>query len=112
MRVRASHSEHLGPSSVDTKNRPSEISARARGLRRETAGGYLKAAGLAGRPAGRWGHPPKPAKEVSTDPAPPASAVSTDPETPAAALVGGWLVVNFPAEECATSFSHTNRDTT
>ena len=27
---------------------------------------YLKAAGLAVRPAGRWGHPPKPAKEVST----------------------------------------------
>src|SRR5213594_1221861 len=40
----------------------------ATGVRRETAGAYLKAAGLAVRPAGRWGHPPKPAIEVSTDP--------------------------------------------
>jgi transposase len=49
------------------------------GVRRETAGAYLKAAGLAVRPPGRWGHPrPKPAKEVSTHPAHPASAVSTD----------------------------------
>ena len=47
----------------------------ATGVRRETAGAYLKAAGLAVRPAGRWGHPPpKPAIEVSTDPAPPAAA--------------------------------------
>ena len=47
----------------------------ATGVRRETAGAYLKAAGLAVRPAGRWGHPPKSAIEVSTDlaspPAPP-----------------------------------------
>jgi hypothetical protein len=34
----------------------------ATGVRRETAGAYLKTAGLAVRPAGRWGHPPKPAK--------------------------------------------------
>src|SRR5438093_10980661 len=41
----------------------------ATGVRRETAGAYLKAAGLAVRPPGRWGHPPaNPAKEVSTDP--------------------------------------------
>src|SRR5436309_11746200 len=40
----------------------------ATGVRRETAGAYLKAAGLAVRPPGRWGHPPaNPAKEVSTD---------------------------------------------
>jgi len=39
----------------------------ATGVRRETAGAYLKAAGLAVRPPGRWGHPPKPAIEVSTD---------------------------------------------
>lgn len=40
------------------------------GVRRETASAYLKAAGIAVRPPGRWGHPPpsKPAKEVSTDP--------------------------------------------
>jgi transposase len=45
----------------------------ATGVRRETAGAYLKAAGVTVRPPGRWGHPPaNPAKEVSTDPAPPA----------------------------------------
>src|SRR6266508_4651434 len=52
----------------------------ATSVRRETAGAYLKPAGLAVRPPGRWGHPPaNPAKEVSTDPAKPASEVSTDP---------------------------------
>src|SRR6266852_63512 len=52
----------------------------ATGVRRETAGAYLKAAGLAVRAPGRWGHPPaNPAKEVSTDLAKPASEVSTDP---------------------------------
>jgi transposase len=51
----------------------------ATGVRRETAGAYLKAAGLAVRPPGRWGHPPpNPAIEVSTDSAKPASQVSTD----------------------------------
>src|SRR5947207_5125875 len=40
----------------------------ATGVRRETAGAYLKAAGLAVRAPGRWGHPPaKPAIEGSTD---------------------------------------------
>ncbi len=40
------------------------------GVRRETASGYLKAAGVAVRPPRRWGHGPaaNPAKEVSTDP--------------------------------------------
>ena len=42
---------------------------QATGVRRETAGAYLKAAGLTVRPPGRWGHPPaNPANEVSTDP--------------------------------------------
>src|SRR2546426_4362908 len=42
---------------------------QATGVRRETASAYLKAAGLAVRPPGRWGHrPPNPAIEVSTDP--------------------------------------------
>jgi len=51
----------------------------ATGVRRETAGAYLKAAGLAVRPPGRWRHPlANPAKEVSTDPTNPASGVSTD----------------------------------
>jgi transposase len=50
----------------------------ATGVRRETAGAYLKAAGLAVRPPGRWGHPPaKPAIEVSTDPATSAAALAT-----------------------------------
>ncbi len=54
-------------------------------MRRETASGYLKAAGLVVQPPGRWGHrPANPAKAVSTDsdqaPATPnpASEVSTD----------------------------------
>jgi len=46
------------------------------GVRRETAAGYLKAAGIAVRPPGGWGRrpPSKPAKGVTTDsgPAPPA----------------------------------------
>ena len=39
------------------------------GVRRETAAGYLRVAGLSVRPPGRWGRPPtsKPAKEVTTD---------------------------------------------
>jgi len=51
------------------------------GVRRETASAYLKAAGIAVRPPGRWGrHPPKAANEVSTDPgAKPANEVSPDP---------------------------------
>src|SRR5260370_35162435 len=48
---------------------------QATGVRRETAGVYLKAAGLAVRPPGRWGHPANPAKGASTDSAP-ASATS------------------------------------
>src|SRR3989442_8680704 len=42
---------------------------QATGVRRETASVYLKAAGLAVRPPGRWGHPAaKPAIELYTDP--------------------------------------------
>src|SRR6266545_3195485 len=48
----------------------------ATGVRRETAGAYLKAAGLVVRPPGRWGHLPKPAIEVSTDPETPGAASS------------------------------------
>ena len=52
----------------------------ATGVRRETASAYLKAAGLAVRPPGRWGHPPaKPAIEVSTDPERPAPAAEPRP---------------------------------
>src|SRR5271157_2482754 len=45
---------------------------QATGVRRETASGYLKAAGIALRPPGGWGRKPangtKPAIEVATDP--------------------------------------------
>jgi transposase len=58
------------------------------GVRRETAGGYLKAAGVPIRPAGAWGRrpPAKPANEVSPDsgePAKPANGVSPDSGDPA-----------------------------
>src|SRR5881409_709297 len=51
----------------------------ATGVRRETAGAYLKAV----RPPGRWGHPPaNPAKEVSTDPGPLAPGLADRPPWP------------------------------
>jgi len=42
---------------------------QATGVRRETAGAYLKAAGIAVRSPGAWGRraPAKPANEVTTD---------------------------------------------
>jgi hypothetical protein len=58
---------------------------KATGIRRETAGGYLKAAGIGLRPPGGWGKkaPSKPANVVTTDPpvAKPANGegVTTDP---------------------------------
>ena len=69
---------------------------RNTGVRRETAAGYLKSAGIAIRPPGAWGRqlPARPTKEVITDPAPvdslneagpgpdlvkPANEVITDP---------------------------------
>ena len=61
----------------------------ATGVRRETAGEYLRAAGLAVRAPGGWGRRPlpKPAKQVSTDAAgdgaaPPAPSAPTDPPPP------------------------------
>ena len=78
---------------------------KATGIRRETAAGYLKAAGIGVRPPGRWGRTPpiesaaevtttaepvpsKPANEVTTDPKPeevakPANEVTTDCGSPA-----------------------------
>ena len=54
---------------------------QATGVRRETASAYLKAAGVAVRPAGRWGHPPaNPAKGVSTDSGPLLPGLSVPPE--------------------------------
>ena len=55
---------------------------QATGIRRETAGGYLKAAGIAVRSSRGWGRAPaKPANEVITDfgAANPAKEVSADP---------------------------------
>jgi len=54
---------------------------QATGVRRETAGAYLKAAGIAVRPPGVWGRrsPAKPANEVITDfDSKPANEVITD----------------------------------
>ena len=54
---------------------------QATGIRRETAGAYLKAAGIVVRPPSGWGRQePKPANEVITDSgaAKPANEVITD----------------------------------
>ncbi len=67
---------------------------KATGIRRETASGYLKAAGIGLRPPGGWGKkaPPKPANGVTTDPAvaKPANGeeVTTDPPEAKAANAG------------------------
>ena len=53
---------------------------RATQIRRETAAGYLKAAGIPVRPPGGWGRgQAKPAIEVSTDPEGGKRRVETDP---------------------------------
>lgn len=61
------------------------------GVRRETASGYLRAAGIEVQPPGRWGKTPqsKPAIEVITDPGPakPANEVITGPGNPTSAKV-------------------------
>jgi hypothetical protein len=70
---------------------------QATGVRRETAGAYLKAAGIGVRPPGAWGRraPAKPANEVTTDPADakPANGVTTNPAD------------SKPANEVTTDFS-------
>jgi len=69
---------------------------QATGVRRETAGDYLRAASIAVRPPGGWGRQPpsKPAIEVSTDPAPETSSQMIGP-TPEPAK---------PANETSTDF--------
>ncbi len=53
---------------------------QATGVRRETASAYLKAAGPAVRPPGRWGHrSANPAIEVSTDPGALLPGISSPP---------------------------------
>ena len=65
---------------------------QATGVRRETAGAYLKAAGVAVRPPGGWGRrgPAEPANEVTTDlsEAKPANEVTTDPGRETAQKLG------------------------
>ena len=55
------------------------------GVRRETAGAYLKVAGIGVRPPGAWGRrpPAKPANEVTTgsDATKPANTVNTNTNT-------------------------------
>ena len=66
----------------------------ATGVRRETAGNYLKAAGIEVRAPGRWGHrrsakaaiEAKPAIEVITDSEPEKPGFEADPEASEAAL--------------------------
>src|SRR5260370_7713242 len=53
------------------------------GVRRETAGAYLKAAGMEGRRPGSLGGKPKPATQVTTDPAAAEGSISeAKPATP------------------------------
>ncbi len=65
---------------------------QATGVRRETAGAYLKAAGIAVRPPGAWGRraPAKPANEVTPDPADskPANEVTPDFSLPISPSTG------------------------
>jgi hypothetical protein len=65
---------------------------RATRIRRETAAGYLKAAGIAVRPPGGWGRSPaKPAIEVSTDPGgenPPKEGVPRPGRSPSVFFLG------------------------
>ena len=55
---------------------------QATGVRRETAGAYLKAAGIAVRPPGAWGRraPAKPANEVTPDFSLPISPSTGNPD--------------------------------
>jgi transposase len=68
---------------------------RATGVRRETAATYLRVAGIAFRPPGKWGRAPaKPANEVMTDPEAAKVADPVSPDPPAA----------NPANEVITDF--------
>jgi len=78
---------------------------RTTGVRRETAAGYLKGAGVALRPPGNWGRSlAKPANEVITDSAQarPVTEVSTEP---GAAKPANEVITDFGAEltACATA---------
>ena len=71
---------------------------RATGVRRETAATYLRAAGIAFRPPGKWGRAPaKPANEVITDPETAKAADRISPDPPAA-KPANEVITDFGAE--------------
>ena len=68
---------------------------QATGIRRETTGAYLKAAGIAVRPPAGWGRrAPKPANEMITD---------SGPATPAIMVIPNRV---GPAIRCGASAEH------
>ena len=76
---------------------------RTTGVRRETAGAYLKAAGIASRPPGGWGHSAsKPANGVITDSAlaKPANEMTAGP---APAKPANEVITDFDAGSAAVS---------
>jgi transposase len=78
---------------------------KATGVRRETATGYLKAAGIAVRPPGGWGRlpPAKPANNPTTDPEPdskPANEVTTDSGAGSGLPGGGVAGSPGPSSAC------------
>ena len=71
---------------------------QATGVRRETAATYLRAAGIAFRPPGKWGRAPaKPANEVITDPEAAKAAEPVSPDPPAA-KPANEVITDFGAE--------------
>jgi hypothetical protein len=71
---------------------------QATGVRRETAATYLRAAGIAFRPPGKWGHErAKPANEVITDPDPAKLADQVNPD-PSSAKPANEVITDFGAE--------------
>ena len=80
------------------------------GVRRETASGYLKAAGIAVRPPGAWGRreAAKPANGVTTDPeSKPANEVTTD----FVQIISEKQPIPLPAANVSLSLSEPFRDT-
>jgi hypothetical protein len=81
---------------------------QATGVRRETAGAYLKAAGIGVRPPRAWGRRPlaKPANEVTTgsDAAEPASAVNPNPDPENLSTRGKAKAKPANADEVTTGF--------
>src|SRR5205807_1702277 len=71
---------------------------QATGVRRETAATYLRAAGIAFRPPGKWGRAPaKPANEVITDSEAAQAAEPVSPDPPSA-KPANEVITDFGAE--------------